>query len=83
MDRRDVPLCNHCKHFGNLDGGCTRPIGIEWSPVYGRQERLLLRDAHGERATDKSFITRRPKCGPSGRFFEARHPLPPPPSPRR
>ena len=79
MADQTVPLCVDCEHFANFDLGCTRPLRMVFSPVDGRHAERLLRDAAGERAGDKTLFTRRMKCGPVGRFFEARHPLPPPP----
>lgn len=72
----DVPFCVNCKHSktysssGAEDMDCMRrPAGI--SPVSGQPLPALSHDCWEERAaTPTDSLDQR--CGPEGRFFEAK-----------
>ena len=65
----DDQLCVYCVHF--TGGLCARPLSNRRSLVNGDFVKKLLCLASNERKPGMTLFSRRQRCGPEGRFFEA------------
>lgn len=66
-DASMVPSCSDCTHCSN--GWCNRSIGRHFSAGSNSYRSRLNVSCANERASERT-LTRRWKCGPSGRYFE-------------
>lgn len=63
----DAPSCSDCAHCSN--GWCVRSVGKHFDVGSNGYRSRLNVSCAGERASERA-LTKRWKCGPSGRYFE-------------
>lgn len=63
----DAPSCSDCAHCSH--GWCVRSIGRHFNAGFNGYRSRLNVSCANERASERT-LTRRWKCGASGRYFE-------------
>ena len=75
-----IPNCVTCRHKAYRENRCIRES--KGSDVVTGRATRIARDCYAERSSNRTIFGRE-KCGPDGRFWEQREPMPPPPEPSR